>query len=174
MGTKRSNAPPPPIGLAGRGLFEGKPGPLTHLLDITLSFRRPRRLSDAGKKKGSHLAPLGRSSERPADRQGIAPRGPGSVHREMYGLASIGLACERVSTPFAVGPGGGRGRLSVIGGSSSLRHRSRSIGCQNDEGPPEAMATLHQVARRGSNRRRQAGLSQPRRTSNMPGRPQHC
>lgn len=34
-----------------------------------------------------------------------ASEGPGVVHCEMYGLAFIGFACERVSTPFAVGPG---------------------------------------------------------------------
>lgn len=48
-GTERVNAPSSPFGMAGRGLLKRKPGPHSHLLDISAPIRRRARRSGAGK-----------------------------------------------------------------------------------------------------------------------------
>jgi len=75
--------------------------------------------------------------------------------------------CLRLSQSVPAEPGSAVCYSEII---RSLKNRIRSIGCQNDEGPPEAVGDPSSSCSQSSNRRRQGGLSHPGRTPKPPGR----
>lgn len=124
------------------------PGPHSHLLDITLSFRHRARLSDAGRtRRGATWLPLEDRRISPPPGRQPPPEGPGSVHWEIP--RGTGPMMGSVSAVRLLMPS--RSRSGLAGSACVLvwDHASAStkaVGSQNDEGPPGRQAALRRKA----------------------------